>query len=113
MARIDGCSEFYMYRKIIPPLSTGPISALTIYAFHNVWGFFTWLLIIMTTMNKYTTELGLATSQNQFFIEYSLVTAGATMTAPPFLLVYFVFRRRIIAAIALTVLKGTQRAHMP
>jgi multiple sugar transport system permease protein len=106
-ARIDGCSEFYIYRKIILPLSTGPISALAIYAFLNVWGFFTWPLIITTTMNMYTTELGLAMFQNQFFIEYSLVTAGATVTALPLLLVFFVFQRRIIAAITLTGLKGT------
>jgi multiple sugar transport system permease protein len=106
-ARIDGCSEFYIYRKIILPLSAGPISALAIYAFLNVWGFFTWPLIITSTMKMYTTELGLAMFQNQFFIEYSLVTAGATVTALPLLLVFFVFQRRIIAAITLTGLKAT------
>jgi multiple sugar transport system permease protein len=105
-ARIDGCSEFYIYLKIILPLSAGPLSALAIYAFLNVWGFFTWPLIITTTQNMYTTELGLAMFQNQFFIEYSLVTAGATVTALPLLLVFFIFQRRIITGITLTGLKG-------
>ena len=105
-ARIDGCSEFYIYLKIILPLSSGPLSALAIYAFLNVWGFFTWPLIITTTQTMYTTEIGLALFQNQFFIEYSLVTAGATVTALPLLLVFFVFQRRIITGITLTGLKG-------
>jgi multiple sugar transport system permease protein len=105
-ARIDGCSEFYIYWKIILPLSAGPLSALAIYAFLNVWGFFTWPLIITTTQNMYTTEIGLAMFQNQFFIEYSLVTAGATVTALPLLVVFFIFQRRIITGITLTGLKG-------
>lgn len=106
-ARIDGASEFYIFRRIILPLSKGPLSALTIYAFLNVWGFFTWPLIITTTEPMYTTELGLAMFQNQFFIEYGLVTAGATVTALPLVLVFLVFQRRIITGITLTGLKGS------
>ena len=49
----------------------------------------------------------LALFQGQFFIEYGLVAAGATVTALPLLLVFFVFQRRIITAVTLTGLKGT------
>jgi multiple sugar transport system permease protein len=106
-ARIDGCSEFAIYWRMILPLSVGPLSALAIYAFLNVWGFFTWPLIITNSQEMYTTELGLAMFQSQFFIEYGLVAAGATITALPLLLVFFVFQRRIITAVTLTGLKGT------
>jgi multiple sugar transport system permease protein len=106
-ARIDGCSEFAIFWRMILPLSGGPLSALAIYAFLNVWGFFTWPLIITTTQEMYTTEIGLALFQNQFFIEYGLVAAGATVTALPLLLVFFIFQRRIITAVTLTGLKGT------
>ncbi len=106
-ARIDGCSEFAIFWRMIVPLSVGPLSALAIYAFLNVWGFFTWPLIITTTQDMYTTEIGLALFQSQFFIEYGLVAAGATVTALPLLLVFFVFQRRIITAVTLTGLKGT------
>jgi len=106
-ARIDGCSEFAIFWRMILPLSVGPLSALAIYAFLNVWGFFTWPLIITTTQDMYTTEIGLALFQSQFFIEYGLVAAGATVTALPLLLVFFIFQRRIITAVTLTGLKGT------
>jgi multiple sugar transport system permease protein len=106
-ARIDGCSEFAIFWRMILPLSGGPLSALAIYAFLNVWGFFTWPLIITNTQEMYTTEIGLALFQGQFFIEYGLVAAGATVTALPLLLVFFVFQRRIITAVTLTGLKGT------
>jgi multiple sugar transport system permease protein len=106
-ARIDGCSEFAIYWRMILPLSGGPLSALAIYAFLNVWGFFTWPLIITTSQEMYTTEIGLALFQSQFFIEYGLLAAGATVTALPLLLVFFLFQRRIITAVTLTGLKGT------
>jgi len=106
-ARIDGCSEFAILWRMILPLSVGPLSALAIYAFLNVWGFFTWPLIITTTQEMYTTEIGLTLFQSQFFIEYGLVAAGATVTALPLLLVFFIFQRRIITAVTLTGLKGT------
>jgi len=106
-ARIDGCSEFAIFWRMILPLSVGPLSALAIYAFLNVWGFFTWPLIITTTQEMYTTEIGLTLFQSQFFIEYGLVAAGATVTALPLLLVFFIFQRRIITAVTLTGLKGT------
>ncbi|MFB3818676.1 MAG: carbohydrate ABC transporter permease [Candidatus Methylomirabilales bacterium] len=106
-ARIDGCSEFAIFWRMILPLSGGPLSALAIYAFLNVWGFFTWPLIITTSQDMYTTEIGLALFQSQFFIEYGLVAAGATVTALPLLLVFFMFQRRIITAVTLTGLKGT------
>jgi multiple sugar transport system permease protein len=106
-ARMDGASEFYILRRIIVPLSSGPLAALAIYAFLNVWGFFTWPLIITTTEPMYTTELGLAMFQNQFFIEYGLVMAGASVTALPLLLVFVIFQRRIIAGITMTGLKAS------
>jgi multiple sugar transport system permease protein len=106
-ARMDGASEFYIFRRIIVPLSSGPLAALAIYAFLNVWGFFTWPLIITTTEPMYTTELGLAMFQNQFFIEYGLVMAGAAVTALPLLLVFVIFQRRIIAGITMTGLKAS------
>jgi multiple sugar transport system permease protein len=106
-ARMDGASEFYIFRRIIVPLSSGPLAALAIYAFLNVWGFFTWPLIITTTEPMYTTELGLAMFQNQFFIEYGLVMAGASVTALPLLLVFVIFQRRIIAGITMTGLKAS------
>jgi multiple sugar transport system permease protein len=106
-ARMDGASEFYILCRIIVPLSSGPLAALAIYAFLNVWGFFTWPLIITTTEPMYTTELGLAMFQNQFFIEYGLVMAGASVTALPLLLVFVIFQRRIIAGITMTGLKAS------
>lgn len=105
-ARVDGCSEFRIYGSLILPLSKGSLSALAIYAFISVYGFFTWPLVVTTTQNMYTTELGLAMFQKAFFTEYALSMAGATVTSLPLILLFLFFQRNIITGITLTGLKG-------
>lgn len=105
-ARIDGYSEFGIFWRVVVPLSKGALSALTIYAFLNVWGQFTWPLIVTTTQDMYTTELGLAMFQKAFFIEYALIMAGAVVTSAPLIIVFLIFQKNIISGITLTGLKG-------
>jgi len=105
-ARIDGCSEFRIFRSLVLPLSKGSLSALAIYAFITVYGSFTWPLIITTTQDMYTTELGLAMFQKAFFTEYALTMAGATITSLPLIIIFLLFQRNIIEGITLTGLKG-------
>lgn len=105
-ARIDGCSEFRIFRSLVLPLSKGSLSALAIYAFITVYGSFTWPLVITTTQDMYTTELGLAMFQKAFFTEYALTMAGATITSLPLIIIFLLFQRNIIEGITLTGLKG-------
>ena len=105
-ARVDGCSEFRIYRDLILPLSKGSLSALAIYAFVSVYGFFTWPLVVTTTQDMYTTELGLAMFQKAFFTEYALSMAGAAVTSLPLIFLFLFFQRNIITGITLTGLKG-------
>ena len=105
-ARIDGYSEFGIFWHLVIPLTKGAVSALTIYAFLNVWGNFTWPLIITSTQDMYTTELGLAMFQKAFFIEYALIMAGAVVTSAPLIIVFLIFQKNIISGITLTGLKG-------
>ena len=70
--RIDGCSEFGVFYRIILPLLRAPLGALTIFFFILLWGSFIWPLIITTTQDKFVLELGVALFQQEHYIEYSL-----------------------------------------
>jgi len=54
----------------------------------------------------YTTELGLATYQRQFFIEYGPISAGAVISILPMLVVFALLRRHIMSGIATSGLRG-------
>jgi multiple sugar transport system permease protein len=105
-ARIDGCSEFGIYLRVILPLSKSALSALGIFAFMSAWGSFIWPLIITHSREKFVLEVGLTMFQHRFFVDYGSTTAGATVAVLPVLIVFFVLRRRIVEGITLTGLKG-------
>ena len=103
--RIDGCSEFGIFYRIILPLLKAPMGALTIFLFILLWGSFIWPLIITTTQDKFVLELGVALFQQEHYIEYGVTTAAATITLLPVIIVFFILRRHFIQGITLSGLK--------
>ncbi len=104
-ARIDGAGEFLIYLRIVLKLSRSGLMALGIFAFSEAWANFIWPLVVVTSKDMYTTELGLAVYQRQFYIEYGPITAGAVVTILPMLVVFFLLRKRIVFGTVMTGLK--------
>src|SRR5262249_14437296 len=78
-ARVDGASEFWIYVRVVLALSKSGLMALGVFAFTEAWANFIWPLVVVTTKDMYTTELGLAIYQRQFYIEYGPISAGAVI----------------------------------
>ena len=104
--RIDGCSEWRLFGQIVVPLSKSAIGALGIFAFMQAWMAFIWPLILATTRDMYTMEVGLSAFQQRFTIDYGSITAGSTISILPVFIVFLLLRRNIVAGITLTGLKG-------
>ena len=105
-ARIDGASEFFIYSRIILPLTGSALAALGIYAFSVTWAQFIWPLVVVNTKEMYTTELGLAMFQKRFTVEYGAISAATAVTMVPALIMFVVFRRGIVRGVTLTGIKG-------
>ncbi len=105
-ARMDGASEFWIYFRIVLHLSKSALMALGIFSFSEAWANFIWPLVIVTSKTMYTTELGLAVYQRQFYIEYGPVSAGAVVTILPMLFVFFMLRKHIVTGVVLTGMKS-------
>ncbi|MFQ3620669.1 MAG: hypothetical protein SNJ78_06965 [Spirochaetales bacterium] len=67
---------------------------------------FIWPLILATSREMYTMEVGLAMFQQRFTIEYGGVLAGSTFSILPIIIVFLILRRNIIEGMTLTGLKG-------
>ena len=59
-ARLDGASEFQIFRKIVLPLMKPAIVVLGIFTFMFQWVNFLWPLVITTTDNMKTLTVGVA-----------------------------------------------------
>lgn len=105
-ARIDGCSEFYIFRKIMIPLCMPAIATLTIFTFMGAWNEFLWALIIMFDESKFTLPVALATlSGGEYGMAWGLLMAGSVVTIIPVLIVFLVMQRHYIEGIAITGIK--------
>jgi multiple sugar transport system permease protein len=105
MARIDGMSEFGIYLKIVLPLLSGSTGALAIFAFMQSWAAFIWPLIITSSRDLWTMELGLGMFQYRFTVDLGPINAGSVLSIIPVLLVFLFLRRRIVQGITLSGMK--------
>lgn len=107
-ARIDGCSEFGIFWRVVMPLCKPALSALAIFTFLASWDNFLWPLIVLQGAKKLTVPIGVMMfSEWMIWNNYPhLVMACAVMAMLPMLIVFVLAQRQFIEGIAMTGLKG-------
>jgi ABC-type glycerol-3-phosphate transport system permease component len=105
-ARIDGCSSFGIFWRIILPLSKPALMAVTVFVFNNTWNEFLSPLIYLSSKQNFTIALGLRSFQSEHGPEWHLVMAASLVTMLPVLLVFFLGQRFFIQGIVFTGVKG-------
>ena len=104
-ARVDGASEFYIYRRIILPLSVPALTTLAIFHFMYNWNDFLWPLLITTTTEMRTLPAGLALFMGQHVVEYALLMAGGMLALAPLLIAFLFAQKYFVRGIAMSGLK--------
>lgn len=105
-ARIDGMSEYKIYRKIMLPLSKPALATLIIFTFVNTWNDYLGPLIYLKTQNKKTIQLGLKMFISQYSSDYGLIMAGSMLSLIPVLIIFLCFQNYFVEGVASTGLKG-------
>jgi len=105
-ARIDGAGHLTILRRVILPLGAPAISALAIYLFQMYWNDFFWPNVFLSSPEKLTLPLGLASLQGaQGEGQAAVVFAAITLVVAPLLLIFLVFQRTLVDSIASSGLK--------
>jgi multiple sugar transport system permease protein len=101
-AWLDGASRFKTFWRILLPLSLPAQATLGIFTFLSTWNDYWWPLISATNSDRYTLTVGIASSQMNFAQTNGLgfLTAQAVFASLPILVVYVIFQRYLIAAVA-------------
>jgi ABC-type glycerol-3-phosphate transport system permease component len=97
-ARLDGASEFQIFRKIVLPLMKPAVVVLGIFTFMMQWTNFLWPLVITTTDHMKTLTVGIASLQGQFVTNYGVLSAAAVMTMVPITIVFLIFQKWFVQA---------------
>ncbi len=105
-AKIDGCSEFQIYRRIILPLSKPALATVALFTFMYAWNDYLGPLIYLFDQSKFTVSLGLAMFQSQYGSYYGMLMAVSTVVTVPIIVLFFFTQRTFIQGITLTGIKG-------
>ncbi|GAB4334234.1 MAG: carbohydrate ABC transporter permease [Candidatus Abyssubacteria bacterium] len=105
-ARIDGCSEFQIFKRIILPVSAPALGVLAIFLFISNWNSFLWPLLVLNSAESYTLTVGLSTLQDKHALDYGLLMAGAAVASLPMFGVFILFQRMFVRGVRIGALKG-------
>lgn len=105
-ARIDGASEFRIFRSVVIPNAVPALLTLAIFTFVNNWNDLLWPLVFTTEreMGTITSGLTLLTGPGGI-IPYGVMMAGSLIAVLPLVLAFLLVQRRFIESIATTGLK--------
>ena len=105
-ARIDGLSEFGVFRRIALPLVRPALAALGILTFLGNWNAYLWPLIVINSPAMQTLPVGVSIFSTEAGAEYQYIMAAASLATVPVIAVFILFQRQIIRGIALTGIKA-------
>lgn len=103
--RIDGVTEFGIWRRIMMPLAWPAVLTLGLFNLLYNWNDLLWPLVVTTDEQMRTLTAGLALFKGQHNAEYGLLMAGAILALLPMVVAFFLVQRRFIEGIATTGLK--------
>ncbi|EAR52113.1 putative binding protein dependent transport protein [Oceanicola granulosus HTCC2516] len=98
-ARIDGCSEFAIFWRIAIPMSLPALTALGIFSFQFAWSDYTWPLVISTSEESRTLQLGLAMFSSHDGTDWAMLLTGAAISTLPLIALFVLLQRFIVTGI--------------
>lgn len=107
-AKIDGCSYFMAYRKIMLPLTKPGLITVGVFNFIYIWNEYLFVLTLIADDTKRTLPLGivkLATTA-QVKTEWGALFAGIITVLLPTIIVYGFFQTRLVGGLTTGSLKG-------
>jgi multiple sugar transport system permease protein len=105
-ARIDGCTTFGVFRRIVLPLAKPALATLTVFTLLGSWNDLIWPLIAISNEHWYTIQLGLANFQGVRRTEWSLLMSGNVVATMPLIIAFLLAQRQFVATMTFSGLKG-------
>ncbi len=105
-ARIDGCSEFGLFWRVVAPIQKPAFAVVGILAFTGAWTDFLWPLIVLQSTKMFILNVGIATMFGPYRVPYGAILGGSTLATLPVVLFFLLMQRQFIAGLTAGALKG-------
>lgn len=105
-ARIDGCTPWQSFYKVIFPLAAPALVITALFSFMTAWNEFVIANVVLQDAELFTLPLGLKLFQGTMVTQWGLYAAGALLVSIPVVLLFVVLSRYLISGLTLGAVKG-------
>src|SRR4051812_3139594 len=99
-ALIDGAGRLRILFRILLPLMGPPLSTVAVLTFLSVWNDFLWPLVVTSSPDTMTVQLGLSTFQSAHYTNWPELMAGTLTSQLPVLVLFVLGQRFFVSSIA-------------
>ena len=104
--RIDGCTDYGIFFRIMVPIMIPAFGAMTILSGMNSWNNLLWPLIVLSSNEKFTIPIGMGTTITPYKNAYDVLMPGAVMAVVPIIIIYLCAQKTFIAGLTAGSVKG-------
>ena len=100
-ARVEGVSEFAIFRRIVLPLVRPGMAALAALTFTFVWNDYFWSLVLVHGDDVRPVTAGIQSLRGMWLASWNLVSAASIVAAIPPVAIFFLMQRHFIAGLTM------------
>ena len=104
-ARVEGCTEWQVFRYVMLPLSGPGVAVLTVLVFFQTWNAFFQPLVYLPGAENRVLATGLYFFASGRTTEYELTAAGSLIMIVPVVVVFLIFQRLFVRGLTAGALK--------
>lgn len=105
-AKIDGCTPFQAFLRVILPVSTPGLIATAVYVFLTAWDELLFAWVLTTSAKVQTIPVGIRLYVGQYQNRYDLLMAAATVVTVPVLVTFFLSQKYFVKGLTAGSVKG-------
>jgi raffinose/stachyose/melibiose transport system permease protein len=105
-ARIDGCSSFGFFWRVLLPLARPALATVSVLAIVGTWNAFLLPLILLNGADQWTLPLGVMNFSSQYVSDQARILAFTVVAIIPAVLFYAVAERQIVSGLTTGSVKG-------
>ena len=105
-ARIDGCSTFGFFWRVLLPLSKPALATVSVLAIVTSWNAFFLPLIVFQGADQWTLPLGVMNFTSEHTSDWARILAFTSLSMIPAILFYAVAERHIVSGLTSGAVKG-------
>jgi ABC-type glycerol-3-phosphate transport system permease component len=105
-ARMDGASEFYIWGRIVLPLSTPACGVLACIFFVEDWNILLWPLIVLQGETQQTLQVYLQGLIGVYNVDFGALFAGAVLAILPIFILFLSMQKQIVSGLTAGAVKS-------